>query len=362
VYIYCNQTELNNVLYEPQQQSGSITPYQTVEPLIVFKDYGQYSGSNSLNMEWTSSPDCDMATNYQISCEYSLQEASYQSGNDMGFSALWDGYYNFSDKQLYTFNIMSNRLNADFWLDGQQYSQMLGTSAGSYNAFPLYNFYSVLLNAQSPNGELNHLRLAMGGVPQFSASAQFSSSWTALAANTYQVNFLDSSGNLLSSATDTYGSGQTQTMCVGSGCPTITTIPSHTCRIVIVASPVGDVQGLYNGGSSGNSMIDLIATLTDSSTGATQLADVCVNGQCVTGTKISTGSSTVFNSSNFVTYVNNQATPTSNQGLFSQQTNVVVITIRGNGNAGNPPYTADCLSSTLASGQKFTATLSYQQH
>ncbi len=358
VYIYGSQTELNNVLYEPSQGAG--TPYPTVEPLLVFKDSGQFPwGASALNMEWTSANDCDVATNYQFSCENSLQEAEYQSGTVMGFSALWDGYYNFTDQTLYTFNISSNRLNADFWLDGQQYSQMLGTSAGAYNAFPLYNFYSVLLNAKSPNGELNHLRLAMGGVPQKAASVQFASSWTTVAANSYQVNFLDTNGNLISSATDTYGSGETQSMCIGSGCSAITSIPSNTCRIVIVASPVGDVQGLYN---SGTSMIDLIATLTDSNTSSTQLADVCINGQCVTGTKISTGSSVVFDSSNFVTYVNNPTTPTSNQGLFSQQTNAVVITIRGNAAAGNPPYTADCLSSTLASGQKFTVTLSYQQH
>jgi hypothetical protein len=285
----------------------------------------------------------------------------------MGFSALWDGYYAFNDQQLYAFNITSNRLNADFWLDDQQFSQMLGTTQSNpYNAFPLNNFYAVLLNQAPVSGNgLNHLRLAMGGTPQNTSLLSFASQWAPLGqigqSIVYQANFLDSNGNLISSATDSLGAGETQTMCVGAGCPVINSIPSNTCRIVIVASPIGDPLGTYNGTTPASSTIDLIATLTNSYTGSTQMADFCVNGQCSTNVIDNASSQVVLNSNTFVTYNNNTTDPTQNQGLFSQQANTIVITFRGNGAAANPPY-ADCLGSSQLAGQTFTATLGYQQH
>jgi hypothetical protein len=387
VSIYGNQTELNGVLYAPDGgssgQDGGSAPYNTVESLMIYKDTSATGLKSQLVMDWVSSDDCDSAFAGQIQCGQSLAEVVCNTGNPngMGFSTLWDGYYNFTDQALYSFNIWSNRNNADLWIDGQQFSQALQSAGQAYNAFPVNTYYGVIANNNQPpdpqdggyvptgDGGLNHLRLAMGGAGADGglSAASFSATWQVLpSTNHYQVQFLDQNAQTLPPQNpmaiptifaDSMGSGETQTMCFGAGCGnSITAIPSGTCRIVVLASPVGDTNGTYN--LAGNPNIDQLTKLT--CTGSGVMADLCINGYCVLGNAC-TGQSINSSQAGFVPYVNNPTDQTQNQGLFSLKVNNMVITLRGGGaTPGNgQPYT-DCLTSGQLT--QFQAVLNYQQH
>ncbi len=332
-YFYASASELAQALAGDAQGGGPA-------PLMILDNPTGVPPS----LHWSDLPnDCDATVNGQLDCLSSLMGVT---GGYSAFSVLWDGHYAMADQVPYLYTLSTNRNQVDVWVDGLEYSSFQTglSNPQPFQPYPQSSFYGVLLNKQPPTQTgLNAIRVAVSN-NGIQGPYQVDSSWTAAAPGTYMVVFLDEGGVPLDTATGNHGTGATQSICIGTGCPNATDvnwIRADATAILVLASPIADPAGALQGTDG---VIDMIVD-AQSNVGAGQaLVDLCANGWCGTG-YAPTGRVT---SPQFFPYTPASST-SSATGLLSQQANSLVFRIDG------PP-------TGWPAGTKFQFSLGYQSH